>query len=207
MQFRIWLSRTVFESMLIVISILGALGVQDWQVSREVDRLIERSLVSFEIEITQNKNRIEDLYPFHRGLQSLLLEIDTESNPDSAEELRNVLNSFQSAVLLTSAWDTALATGALAQMDYELVFALSLTYSIQEQFRALYNSGLVELLSSNVDDEAIVTRSVRANIRASVEQLQHGSQILEQLIGASELRIVGAEYSIETGCIEFFEDH
>ena len=59
----------------------------------------------------------------------------------------------------------------------------------------------------NVDDEAIVTRSVRANIRASVEQLQHGSQILEQLIGANELRIVGAEYSIETGCIEFFEDH
>jgi carbonic anhydrase len=58
----------------------------------------------------------------------------------------------------------------------------------------------------NVDDEATITRCVRANVRASVEQLQHGSLIVEQLIDANELRIVGAEYSIETGRIEFFEE-
>ena len=58
----------------------------------------------------------------------------------------------------------------------------------------------------DVDDEAIVTRCVRANVRASVDQLQRGSLILEQLIDANELKIIGAEYSIETGCIEFFED-
>jgi carbonic anhydrase len=39
-----------------------------------------------------------------------------------------------------------------------------------------------------------------------VRKLQHGSLILEQLIDAGDLRIVGAEYSIETGNIEFFED-
>jgi carbonic anhydrase len=59
----------------------------------------------------------------------------------------------------------------------------------------------------DVDDEATVTRCVRANVRASVEKLQRGSQILEQLIDTNELKIIGAEYSIETGCIEFFEDH
>lgn len=59
---------------------------------------------------------------------------------------------------------------------------------------------------SNVDDEAVVTLCVRANIRASVEQLKRGSLILEQLIEANELKIIGAEYSIETGIIEFFEN-
>ena len=59
---------------------------------------------------------------------------------------------------------------------------------------------------SNVDDEAVVTLCVRANIRASVERLKRGSLILEQLIDANELKIVGAEYSIETGIIEFFEN-
>jgi len=58
----------------------------------------------------------------------------------------------------------------------------------------------------DVNDAATVTRCVRANVRASVEQLQHGSLILENLIDANELQIVGAEYSIETGIIEFFEN-
>jgi len=58
----------------------------------------------------------------------------------------------------------------------------------------------------DVDNEAVISACVRANIRASVEKLQHGSLILEQLIESGDLKIVGAEYSIETGNIEFFED-
>lgn len=57
----------------------------------------------------------------------------------------------------------------------------------------------------DVEDEAIVASCVRANVQASVDGLQHGSLILEQLIEAKELNIIGAEYSIETGYIDFFE--
>jgi carbonic anhydrase len=59
---------------------------------------------------------------------------------------------------------------------------------------------------SDVEDTAVIGRCVRANIRASVINLQHGSLILEQLIETGDLKIIGAEYSIETGNIEFFED-
>lgn len=59
---------------------------------------------------------------------------------------------------------------------------------------------------SDLDDKAVVDECVRANVRASVEQLRHGSLILEQLINSGDLTIVGAEYSIETGYIEFFEN-
>ena len=56
------------------------------------------------------------------------------------------------------------------------------------------------------DDEATVLReAVRANIRASVKRLSHGSLILEKLIEDDELIVVGAEYSIETGEVEFFD--
>jgi len=57
----------------------------------------------------------------------------------------------------------------------------------------------------DVDDEAVISTCVRANVQASVRGLQHGSSILEQLIDAGDLKIIGAEYSIETGNIEFFE--
>ena len=55
------------------------------------------------------------------------------------------------------------------------------------------------------DADALVTQAVRANIRASVNHLRHGSQVLEQLIQHEGLMVVGAEYSLETGVVEFFE--
>ena len=63
------------------------------------------------------------------------------------------------------------------------------------------------LLATNLkhDPEALAREAVRANIRASVDHLSHGSEILEQLIQRNGLAVVGAEYSLETGIIEFFD--
>ena len=55
--------------------------------------------------------------------------------------------------------------------------------------------------------EELVQAAVRANIRASVDQLRHGSEILESLIREDWLQIVGADYSLETGIVEFLDDH
>jgi carbonic anhydrase len=55
------------------------------------------------------------------------------------------------------------------------------------------------------DRDALIQQAVRANIRASVNHLRHGSEVLEQLIQDGGLRVVGAEYSLETGVVEFFE--
>jgi carbonic anhydrase len=55
------------------------------------------------------------------------------------------------------------------------------------------------------DPDALVREAVRANVRASVDHLRHGSPILEQLVLHEGLVIVGAEYSIETGVVEFFD--
>jgi len=56
------------------------------------------------------------------------------------------------------------------------------------------------------DHDALVRHAIRANIRASVNQLRHGSPILEKLIQENELMIVGAEYSLDTGAVEFFDE-
>ncbi|TAH35470.1 MAG: carbonic anhydrase [Planctomycetota bacterium] len=63
------------------------------------------------------------------------------------------------------------------------------------------------LLATGVrhDAGALVQEAVRANIRASVQQLRHGSPLLEQLIQEDGLLVVGAEYSLESGVVEFFD--
>jgi carbonic anhydrase len=55
------------------------------------------------------------------------------------------------------------------------------------------------------DHGALVREAVRANIRASADHLRHGSRILEQLIQGHGLLVVGAEYSLETGVVDFFD--
>lgn len=55
------------------------------------------------------------------------------------------------------------------------------------------------------DVDALVRQAVRANIRASANHLRHGSELLEQLIRDDGLLVIGAEYSLETGEVEFFD--
>ena len=55
------------------------------------------------------------------------------------------------------------------------------------------------------DHDALVHHAVRANIRASANHLRHGSHVIEQLIQSDGLMVVGAEYSLETGLVEFFD--
>jgi carbonic anhydrase len=55
-------------------------------------------------------------------------------------------------------------------------------------------------------DNPSLRDAVAANVRNSVEQLRHGSDILEKLIDSGDLTVIGAEYSIESGLVEFFDD-
>ena len=54
-------------------------------------------------------------------------------------------------------------------------------------------------------DDRLLRQAVRANVRASAEHLRHGSALLEQLNQNGRLMVLGAEYSIETGAVEFFD--
>jgi carbonic anhydrase len=55
------------------------------------------------------------------------------------------------------------------------------------------------------DFEAVLHEAVRANVRASANHLRHGSELLEQLALNDGLLVVGAEYSLETGVVAFFD--
>jgi carbonic anhydrase len=55
------------------------------------------------------------------------------------------------------------------------------------------------------DPDLLLRQSVRANIRMSADHLRHGSELLENLSQNAGLLIVGAEYNLETGVVEFFD--
>ncbi len=75
--------------------------------------------------------------------------------------------------------------------------------SIVERIRP----SIEELLETELRDnpEALAQHAVRANVRMSANHLRHGSELIEQLIQTDGLLVVGAEYSLETGVVDFFD--
>jgi carbonic anhydrase len=55
------------------------------------------------------------------------------------------------------------------------------------------------------DSDALVRHAIRSNVRVSANHLRHGSEVLEPRIQGGNLVVVGAEYSLETGVVDFFE--
>ena len=143
---RSWISRVLVESVLVVGSILLALALDEWNEDREFEDLARRSLANFEREIQQNRLRLEDVTPFHGGLRDVLANLDARGADVPATTIRNVLEGFQPALLVSTAWETAVATGALGYMDYDVVAGLSLTYNLQERLVTLNRSGMNDLL-------------------------------------------------------------
>lgn len=66
--------------------------------------------------------------------------------------------------------------------------------------------GLVRMANKgNADRQVLLREAVRANILASVDGLRHGSSLLEDLVRSGKVVIVGAEYELESGTVDFFE--
>jgi len=75
--------------------------------------------------------------------------------------------------------------------------------SIVDRIRPSVEGLLASELGLDHDD--LAQHAVRANVRASANQLRHGSPILEEHIQSDGLVVVGAEYSLETGVVDFFD--
>ena len=75
----------------------------------------------------------------------------------------------------------------------------SIVNRIRPSVETLLETGLSQ------DRTALIRFAVRSNIRASVDHLRHGSEVLARLIDHDGLLVVGAEYSLETGLVEFFD--
>jgi carbonic anhydrase len=75
--------------------------------------------------------------------------------------------------------------------------------SIVDRMRPAVDGLLATELRHNSD--ALLRQAVRNNIRISANHLRHGSDVLEKLIQRDQLLVVGAEYSPDSGAVDFFD--
>ena len=184
-----WLPRALVESTLIVMSILLALALDEWKEDQEIQELIDRSVANFANELARNHSRVEDVRTYHQAVGEILEKHRGDELLTSVEEFRNIMAAMQPVVLTSSAWQTAVATGSLTRMNFELVSALSLTYNTQPVFNQKYNSTLDRLLSpSNLRSENLrftihnASRFLKAVASSESELSGYYAQSLELLL-------------------------
>jgi hypothetical protein len=138
-----WLLKASVESIFIIVSILLALAVDSWHNDAENRALARESLEIFEREIRLNAARVADIVPYNIGLRDVVAEMAAE--PERVVEMQSIVEGLEPTFLLSTAWETALATGALRHLDVQTVSALSWTYSQQQRFREESRAGLPRL--------------------------------------------------------------
>lgn len=168
-----WLAEVIVQSIAVTVSILLALWVDEWKQRRASHSLATEAMINFAKEIRQNEARIDDILPYHEGLRSMLAHVDSTRSIHTQSEFQNAvgIDGLRPPSLLQTAWQTALATGALTHLDYETVSALSLTYTLQDRFREDSRTGFESIMQASdfkPGEAEIAVRSASNYLRETV---------------------------------------
>jgi hypothetical protein len=131
------LPRFVFESVMIVFSILLALGVSQCSEQASRRERAQVALRNIHAEITTNAASLRRSVPYHRDMVKRLDALLA----DSAAVLRRegmvgtlgriAPEGLQPPTLSSTAWEMATMTDAVARTDYSRLYAISRLYQLQ----------------------------------------------------------------------------
>ena len=139
------MARVALEVFSIVLGVLAALGVSEWQETRAIDQRTQAALGNIRTELTQN---LKLLTIVHDNNEALIEQLaDTASSPD-------VDSQFLPALQISdAAWEMLRTTGLAGYVDLDLIMQLSETYALIDVYRRTGYS----LVDANLQVLAIAT--------------------------------------------------
>jgi hypothetical protein len=186
------LGHWLLEGVFIVASVALGFWVTQFREERQNRELAARVLKGIEAEMQYNLSTLEPFVDVQEKWIGAMARLgDVKDRPTgfpvcpttstacgvffgTRPDLGTMKTSFPS--FRRAAWDTALSTGALRLLDYDLVAGLSEVYQRQEQFRS--NSENVGVSSTDWFDPAAREASVRKLYMAMVELQYEERQLL-----------------------------
>ena len=128
--------------MMIGVGVFLGASAEQWRDSRHQADLARASLENFRHEITSNRARIAQVRSYHSDLSENTLVFINSDGPRGLREFMQGLHyhGMTPPELEHTAWDLALATQALTDIEPTLAFSISHVYSIQQSFAAMETS-------------------------------------------------------------------
>lgn len=167
-----WMPRVLFESALIVFSVLLALVLNEWRESRAEKERVEQALGAIRAELRENRRLVDEAREYHARLAA---SFDASARrgaerPDLSAAERGLLHP---ARVLRTAWESAQSTGASSAIPYDTVLRLSSVYVRQEEYEAL----------SRTVGEAIYDRILQDGLDAVVQTYPRFVVIQKEFVG------------------------
>lgn len=184
------------------------LGLRDHD-SRHVEsrrREIADGQEPFAIILGCSDSRVPAELVFDQGLGDLFVirvagNIVAPSQIGSVEFAASLFHTRLVVVLGHSQCGAVLAT--ISELQQPMENQSQNIRSIVDRIRPSLESLVADEMSRS--ESELVEHAVRENVKYSVNQLRHGSDLLESLVNNDGLMIVGAEYSLETGEVKFLD--
>jgi hypothetical protein len=194
-----WLTEVIVQSIAVTLSILLALWVDQWKQRRAARDLAVESMSNFVKEIRKNEARVDDILPYHEGISSMLAQVDSSHSIHTPAQFQSAIgiDGLKPPALLHTAWQTAVATGALTRLDYETVAALSQTYNMQDRFTDDSRVGFQSIMQASdfrrEDADLVVRRADNylSEVVNSENDLRATYSLTEEVLGR-KLRRMGA---------------
>jgi hypothetical protein len=139
-----WLLKIALEVILISVGVFLALMGEQWRESTHARELAEASLRGFRTEILANQKAVAAVKDYHVGLlDSLRKHLAADPKTRNRDDVQ--IRGLQPVFFEHTAWDLALATQSLANIDSQVAFALSRTYGLQRTY-AEQTSGIMQAI-------------------------------------------------------------
>ena len=167
---RRWIVRVVFESGLIVISIVVALGVNEWRDRRELQAQAHEARGAFAREINANRETLlaeKSGLPNHKRLLERYREVSAKAAVTAAD-LQPVYDEFPQGVnmlrLRDAVWRSLSGSDVLRRLEQRDLFLLAEIYRQQEEIddynRAMYAAW--RQINSDADNPGYIKDSIRS---------------------------------------------
>ena len=147
---RSW-GKLILEVFSIVLGVLLALAVSEWQQARENEERASTALQNIQLELEANQEILTRIHENNRQT------IEKAQNPE-ANENEN-LQFIPGVQVRSTAWETLLASGISVHIDYEVLLALSEIYSMQSIYRQtgmqLFDASMSMAAMATVDEKQI----------------------------------------------------
>lgn len=132
---------------MIVLSVLLALAASRWADGRKQQQLATQAVATFAQEFRANRQRVRDVYTYHQALTAAARRLDSLGSIHSYADWKRqvpIWSGFRPPDLTSTAWQSALTTGALGGLPYRQVGVLSDAYTLQSKLDA-FNSSYIPL--------------------------------------------------------------
>lgn len=139
-----WLPLVLLESVLIVFSVLFALGMDEWRTERARAEQASVALRSIRAELALNLRSVEEARDNHLAMRdSLRHYVALGQSPPPEIYLHGIFNPAPTQAI---AWEAAREVGSTNDLPYSLVLELARVYDRQTRYRSLGDALVQDLM-------------------------------------------------------------